>query len=52
MAATLLTWCAYASLLVVRYGLGWRGRRVAFLLLAGFALVVTVHVALPASHFT
>ena len=51
MAATLLTWCAYAGLLVVRYGLGWRGRRVAFLLLAGFALVVTVHLALPASHF-
>jgi ABC-type transport system involved in cytochrome c biogenesis permease subunit len=51
MAATLFLWCAYAALLVVRYGLGWRGRRIAYLVLAGFALVLTVRLGLPATHF-
>jgi ABC-type uncharacterized transport system permease subunit len=51
MAATVVTWAVYAALLLVRYGLGWRGRRVAFLVLAGFALVVTVRLGLPATHF-
>jgi ABC-type uncharacterized transport system permease subunit len=51
MAATLVTWTVYAALLLVRYGFGWRGRRIAFLVLAGFALVVTVRLGLPATHF-
>jgi ABC-type uncharacterized transport system permease subunit len=51
MAATLVTWAVYAALLLVRYGLGWRGRRIAFFVLAGFALVVTVRLGLPATHF-
>jgi ABC-type uncharacterized transport system permease subunit len=51
MAATLLTWAVYAALLLVRYGFGWRGRRIAYLVLAGFALVATVRLGLPATHF-
>jgi ABC-type uncharacterized transport system permease subunit len=49
MAATLLTWAAYAGFLVLRYGFGWRGRRAAYLALAGLALVL---VALPIGHFS
>ena len=49
MAATVATWAAYAGFVVLRYGLGWRGRRAAFLALAGFALVVVV---LPIAHFS
>ena len=30
---------------------GWRGRRAAYLALAGFALVIVVRLALPATHF-
>jgi ABC-type uncharacterized transport system permease subunit len=47
MAVTLLIWATYASLLVLRRE-GWRGRRVALLNLAGFALVAVV---LPLTHF-
>lgn len=48
-AATLATWAAYAALLVLRHGFGWRGRRGALLTLAGFALVAVV---LPIGHFS
>ena len=37
---------------VLRYGLGWRGRRAAYLVLAGFALVVVVRIGLPLTHFS
>jgi ABC-type uncharacterized transport system permease subunit len=47
-AATWLVWCAYLGLRVL---VGWTGRRAAYLALAGFALVVVVRLALPASHF-
>ena len=47
MAVTLAVWATYASLLVLRHE-GWRGRRSAFLNLAGFALVAIV---LPLTHF-
>src|SRR5262249_22502273 len=30
---------------------GWRGRRAAYLVLAGFVLVVVVRLALPVTHF-
>ena len=52
MAVTLLTWVVYAAFLVLRYEAGWRGRRTAYLALAGFALVVLVRLALtPFGHF-
>ena len=40
-----VTWAVYAALLVLRYGAGWRGRRAAYLALAGFALVIAVRLA-------
>jgi ABC-type uncharacterized transport system permease subunit len=47
-AATWLVWCAYLALRLLG---GWTGRRAAYLALAGFALVVVVRLALPATHF-
>ena len=47
-AATWIVWCAYLGLRVLG---GWAGRRAAYLALAGFALVVIVRLALPATHF-
>jgi ABC-type transport system involved in cytochrome c biogenesis permease subunit len=41
----------YAVYLVLRHVAGWRGRRAAYLVLAGFALVVVVRLALPVTHF-
>jgi ABC-type uncharacterized transport system permease subunit len=52
MAVTVLTWAVYAAFLVVRYGLGWRGRRAAMLALAAFALVVVVRLGLPVTHIS
>lgn len=49
IAATLATWAAYAGFLVLRHGFGWRGRRAAYLALAGFAFVLVV---LPIGHFS
>jgi ABC-type uncharacterized transport system permease subunit len=51
MAVTLLTWLAYAVFLLLRYELGWRGRRAAYLALAGFVLVLVVRLGLPVTHF-
>ena len=52
MVATLLAWLAYAAFVVLRHEWGWRGRRTAYLALAGFALVVLVRLALtPFGHF-
>ena len=51
MAVTLLTWTVYGVYLLARYELGWRGRRAAYLALVGFLLVITVRLALPATHF-
>jgi ABC-type transport system involved in cytochrome c biogenesis permease subunit len=47
-AATWIVWCAYLGLRLVG---GWTGRRAAYVALAGFALVVVVRLALPATHF-
>ncbi len=52
MAVTLLTWLVYGAFLLVRYELGWRGRRAAYLALAGFALVIVVRLGLPLTHFS
>jgi ABC-type uncharacterized transport system permease subunit len=52
MGVTLLAWALYAAFLVLRYELGWQGRRTAQLALAGFLLVLVVRVALtPVAHF-
>jgi ABC-type uncharacterized transport system permease subunit len=47
---TLLTWAVYGALLLLRYGAGWRGRRAAYVTLAGFALVVALQVSLQMGH--
>lgn len=52
MAVTLLTWVVYGAFLLLRYEAGWRGRRAAYLALAGFALVAVVRLALPVTHFS
>ena len=49
VVGTLATWGLYAGYLVLRRLLGWRGRRAAYVALAGFALVVVV---LPIGHFS
>jgi ABC-type uncharacterized transport system permease subunit len=51
MAVTVLTWAVYAGYLALRHLVGWRGRRAAYLLLAGFVLVAVVRLALPVTHF-
>jgi len=51
MAVTVLTWAVYGCYLVLRYLAGWRGRRAAYLVLAGFVLVAVVRLALPVTHF-
>lgn len=52
MAVTLLTWAVYGAFLVLRYEAGWRGRRAAYVALAGFALVIVVRLGLPLTHFS
>ena len=52
MLVAIVTWSLYAGYLVARYELGWRGRRSAYLALAGFACVVLVRLALPVAHFS
>jgi ABC-type uncharacterized transport system permease subunit len=42
----------FAGYLVVRHGLGWRGRRAAYLVLTGFALVVVLRLGMPLTHFS
>jgi len=49
--ATGVTWLVWAAYLWLRFVAGWSGRRAAYLALAGFALVIVVRLALPATHF-
>jgi ABC-type uncharacterized transport system permease subunit len=49
MAVALAVWVAYVGFLFLRYEAGWRGRRTAYLALAGIVLVVAALV--PVSHF-
>jgi ABC-type uncharacterized transport system permease subunit len=51
MALTGVTWIAYGGYLALRRWSDWRGRRAAWLALAGFALVIVVRLALAGSHF-
>lgn len=52
MAVTLGTWVVYGAYLVLRYEAGWRGRRAAYLALAGFTLVIVARVGLQLTHFS
>ena len=52
MAVTLGTWAVYGSYLVLRYEVGWHGRRAAYLALVGFALVAVARLGLQVSHFS
>jgi ABC-type uncharacterized transport system permease subunit len=49
MGVALGVWAAYAGFLVLRFEAGWRGRKTAYLALAGIVLVVASLV--PVSHF-
>lgn len=49
MAVALGIWVGYAAFLALRYEAGWRGRRTAYLALAGFVLVLAGLV--PVAHF-
>lgn len=51
VAATVATWLVWAAYLLLRAARGWSGRRAAYVALAGFALVIIVRLALPATHF-
>jgi ABC-type transport system involved in cytochrome c biogenesis permease subunit len=51
IAVTVVTWLVWCAYLGLRLLAGWTGRRAAYLALAGFALVVIVRLALPATHF-
>jgi ABC-type uncharacterized transport system permease subunit len=48
---TVITWAVYGAFLVLRYSAGWRGRRAAYLTVAGFALVVVLQLGVQAGHF-
>lgn len=51
VVATIVTWVVWAAYLALRATRGLAGRRAAYLALAGFALVILVRLALPATHF-
>jgi ABC-type uncharacterized transport system permease subunit len=51
MAVTFLAWAVYGGYLGLRLLGGLRGRRAAYVLLAGFVLVAVVRFALPVTHF-
>ncbi len=52
MAVTLAAWVVYAAYVVLRFEAGWRGRRGAYLVLAGFALVIVARLGLQLTHFS
>ena len=52
MALTAVTWVVYGTFLLLRYGRGWHGRRIAYIALAGFLLVCVMRLGLPVGHFS
>ena len=48
---TVLTWTVYGAFLILRFGIGWRGRRAAYTALVGFALVIALQLSLQTGHF-
>jgi ABC-type uncharacterized transport system permease subunit len=51
VAVSVATWLVWSAYLLLRATRGWTGRRAAYVALAGFALVIVVRLALPATHF-
>jgi ABC-type uncharacterized transport system permease subunit len=51
VAVTVLTWLVWSAYLLLRATRSWTGRRAAYVALAGFALMIVVRLALPATHF-
>jgi ABC-type uncharacterized transport system permease subunit len=52
VALALVAWLLYGTLLAARYELGWRGRRIAWLALAGFLVVIVLRLGVtPIAHF-
>lgn len=51
IALTVLTWTVYGAFVILRFGMGWRGRRAAYTALVGFALVIALQLSLQAGHF-
>ena len=51
MLFTGATWLVYGGYLALRRVGGWRGRRLAYVAIAGFALVIVVRLALVGTHF-
>jgi ABC-type uncharacterized transport system permease subunit len=51
MAATFVTWAAYAMYVALRAFRGLQGRRAAYFALAGFGLVILVRIGLQVTHF-
>lgn len=52
VVATLVTWLVWSAYLVLRATRGLTGRRAAYVALIGFALVIVVRLAIPATHFS
>jgi len=52
MVVTVAAWAVYGAFVVLRWGAGWRGRRGAYVAIAGFVLVLAAHFGLPATHFS
>jgi ABC-type uncharacterized transport system permease subunit len=52
MEITFATWAVYGSFLLLRFGRGWQGRRIAYVALCGFVLVAVLRLALPGGHFS
>jgi ABC-type uncharacterized transport system permease subunit len=51
VALGLVAWVVYGTFLALRFELGWRGRRTAWLALAGFLLVIVLYIAVaPMAH--
>lgn len=48
---TVLTWAVYGAFLVLRFGIGWRGRRAAYTAIVGFVLVIALQLSLQMGHF-
>jgi ABC-type uncharacterized transport system permease subunit len=52
VALALVAWVIYGAFLALRLELGWRGRRTAWLALAGFLVVIVLRVGVtPVAHF-
>ncbi len=51
IAMTVLTWTVFGAFLILRFRMGWRGRRAAYTALTGFALLIALQLSVQAGHF-